>query len=121
RAVAPLTRLLRGEVMDQLALESRAIKAGEDRASQPFHGLARDWRKLLFPTATDDTFADGYAQTVAFALLLARTEGITLAGPGGLHSVGTKLAGEHSLMARALQLLTDYVAEDFKVTIDLMV
>ncbi|MGN7157910.1 type ISP restriction/modification enzyme [Dietzia cercidiphylli] len=121
RAVAPLTRLLRGEVMDQLDLESRAIKAGEDRASQPFHGLARDWRKLLFPTATDDTFADGYAQTVTFALLLARTEGITLAGPGGLHSVGTKLSGEHSLMARALQLLTDYVAEDFKVTIDLMV
>lgn len=121
RAVAPLTRLLRGEVMDQLNLESRAIKAGEDRASQPFHGLARDWRKLLFPTATDDTFADGYAQTVTFALLLARTEGITLAGPGGLHSVGMKLSGEHSLMARALQLLTDYVAEDFKVTIDLMV
>ncbi|MDV3357291.1 type ISP restriction/modification enzyme [Dietzia sp. IN118] len=121
RAVAPLTRLLRGEVMDQLELESRAIKAGEDRASQPFHGLARDWRKLLFPTATDGTFADGYAQTVTFALLLARTEGITLAGPGGLHSVGMKLSGEHSLMARALQLLTDYVAEDFKVTIDLMV
>lgn len=121
RAVAPLTRLLRGEVMDQLNLESRAIKAGEDRASQPFHGLARDWRKLLFPTATDDTFADGYAQTVTFALLLARTEGIILAGPGGLHSVGMKLSGEHSLMARSLQLLTDYVAEDFKVTIDLLV
>ncbi|MDV8003048.1 type ISP restriction/modification enzyme [Rhodococcus sp. IEGM 1408] len=121
RAVAPLTRLLRGEVMDQLATESRAIKAGEDRASQPFHGLARDWRKLLFPTATDDTFADGYAQTVTFALLLARTEGITLAGPGGLHAVGAKLSGEHSLMARSLQLLTDYVADDFKVTIDLMV
>lgn len=121
RAVAPLTRLLRGEVVDQLAAESRAIQAGEDRANQPFHGLARDWRKLLFPTASDDTFADGYAQTVTFALLLARTEGITLAGPGGLHTVGAKLSGEHSLMARALQLLTDYVADDFKVTIDLMV
>ena len=121
RAVAPLTRLLRGEVLDQLAMENRAIKAGADRAEQPFHGLARDWRKLLFPTATDATFADGYAQTVTFAMLLARTEGITLAGPGGLHTVGTKLSGEHSLMARALQLLTDYVAEDFKVIIDLLV
>ena len=121
RAIAPLTRLLRGEVLDQLATEQRKIKAGARREDQPFHGLARDWRHLLFPTADDATFADGYAQTVTFALLLARTEGITLADAGGLHAVGTKLAGQHSLMARALQLLTDYVAADFKVTIDLLV
>lgn len=121
RAIAPLTRLLRGEVLDQLAAEQRKIKAGARREDQPFHGLARDWRHLLFPTADDATFADGYAQTVTFALLLARTEGITLADAGGLHAVGTKLSGQHSLMARALQLLTDYVADDFKVTIDLLV
>ena len=121
RAIAPLTRLLRGEVLDQLEAENRKIKAGARREDQPFHGLARDWRHLLFPTASDETFADGYAQTVTFALLLARTEGITLADAGGLHAVGTKLSGQHSLMARALQLLTDYVAEDFKVTIDLLV
>lgn len=59
RAVAPPTRLLRGEVLDQLDTERRAIKAGEAEASQPFLGLARDWRTLLFPTATDDVFADG--------------------------------------------------------------
>ncbi|RYE40238.1 MAG: hypothetical protein EOP24_41560 [Hyphomicrobiales bacterium] len=121
QAVAPLTRLLRGEVIDQLNIEERAIKAGDDKSSQPFHGLAGDWRKLLFPTASDETFADGYAQTVTFALLLARTEGIDLNSSGGLHNVGAKLARQHSLMARALQLLTDYVAEDFKVTIDLLV
>jgi hypothetical protein len=75
----------------------------------------------LFPTASDDVFADGYAQAVTFALLLARTENIDLEAAGGLHNVGTKLAGQHSLMSRALQLLTDYVAADFKVTLDLLV
>ncbi|WP_432794497.1 type ISP restriction/modification enzyme [Rhodococcus ruber] len=121
RAVAPLTRLLRGEVLDQLAAEKRAVKAGAEESTQPFQGLARDWRRLLFPTASDATFADGYAQAVSFALLLARTENIDLDVAGGLHNVGTKLAGQHSLMARALQLLTDYVADDFKVTLDLLV
>ncbi len=121
RAVAPLCRLLRGEVLDQLAEENRAIAAGADENEQPFHGLAGDWRKLLFPTASDGVFADGYAQAVTFALLLARTENIDLDAAGGLHNVGTKLAGQHSLMSRALQLLTDYVAADFKVTLDLLV
>ncbi|MDM3927427.1 N-6 DNA methylase [Mycobacterium intracellulare] len=121
REVAPLCRLLRGEVLDQLAEETRAIAAGAKEADQPFHGLARDWRALLFPTATDDVFADGYAQAVTFALLLARTENIDLVAAGSLHEVGTKLAGQHSLMSRALQLLTDYVAADFRVTLDLLV
>lgn len=120
RAVAPLTRLLRGEVLDQLDIERRAIKAGEVEEAQPFLGLARDWRALLFPTATDDVFADGYAQTVTFALLLARTENIDLTGVS-LHSVGGRLGHEHSLMGKALQLLTDDVAADFKVTLDLLV
>jgi hypothetical protein len=121
KAVAPLCRLLRGEVLDQLGEEQRAIAAGTPESEQPFHGLARDWRALLFPTASDAVFADGYAQAVTFALLLARTENIDLEGAGGLHNVGAKLAGQHSLMSRALQLLTDYVAADFKVTLDLLV
>jgi Type ISP C-terminal specificity domain/Uncharacterized protein conserved in bacteria (DUF2188)/N-6 DNA Methylase len=120
RAVAPLTRLLRGEVLDQLATERKAIREGEDESSQPFLGLARDWRALLFPTATDDVFADGYAQTVTFALLLARTENIDLTGVS-LHAVGRLLGHDHSLMGKALQLLTDDVASDFKVTLDLLV
>jgi hypothetical protein len=120
RAVAPLTRLLRGEVLDQLEAEHRAVKAGAEASDQPFTGLARDWRALLFPHADDATFADGYAQAVTFALLLARTEGIDLAG-AALHEVGQKLGHEHSLMGKALQLLTDDVARDFKVTLDLLV
>lgn len=120
RAVAPLTRLLRGEVLDQLEAERRAVKAGATGDTQPFLGLARDWRALLFPQADDATFADGYAQAVTFALLLARTEGIALDGVA-LHAVGAALGDEHSLMGKALQLLTDDVAKDFKVTLDLLV
>lgn len=119
RAVAPLTRLLRGEVLDQLAAERKAVRAGADRDLQPFLGLARDWRRMLFPTAGDATFADGYAQTVTFALLLARTRGIAVAGQS-LHSIGEQLRAQHSLMGRALQLLTNDVAADFRVTLDLL-
>ena len=65
-------------------------------------------------------FADGCAQAVTFALLLARTEDIELTG--SLHEIGTQLGGaEHSLMGRALQLLTDNIAADFKVRLNLLV
>lgn len=120
RAIAPMTRLLRGEVLDQLALEKSRVGAGTPEVDQPFLGLARDWRALLFPEADDVTFADGYAQTVAFALLLARSEGIDLPSTA-LHQIGQELGKGHSLMGRALQLLTDDVASDFRVTLDLMV
>jgi type ISP restriction-modification system protein/N-6 DNA methylase len=120
RAVAPLTRLLRGEVIDQLTAERKAIARGADKYAQPFTGLARDWRAMLFPQANDATFADGYAQAVTFALLLARTEGISLVSQP-LHEIGAALGHEHSLMGKALQLLTDDVAADFRVTLDLLV
>lgn len=120
KAIAPLTRLLRSEVLEQLGSERKAIKEGAAEHEQPFLGLAADWRRLLFPTAEDEVFADGYAQTVTFALLLARSDGIELDG-STLHTVGAELGDHHSLMGRALQLLTDNVAKDFKVTLDLLV
>lgn len=120
RAIAPLTRLLRSEVLEQLSAERKAVKAGASEYEQPFLGLAADWRRLLFPAAEDEEFADGYAQTVTFALLLARSDGIELDG-ATLHTVGDELGDHHSLMGRALQLLTDTVAKDFKVTLDLLV
>jgi hypothetical protein len=119
RAVAPLTRLLRGGVLDQLGAEHAAVQGGAREWDQPFTGLATDWRAMLFPTASDEVFSDGYAQAVTFALLLARTEGIDVSG--SLHEVGDNLgAASHSLMGRALQLLTDTVAADFRVSLDLM-
>lgn len=119
RSIAPLTRLLRGEVLDQLAIEARRISEGADVHAQAFHGLAADWRNLLFPDASDETFADGYAQSVTFALLLARSEEIDFDSVS-LHEIGARLGEGHSLMGRALQLLTDDAAADFRVTLDLL-
>ena len=91
--LAPLCRMLRDDVSEALA----------DSAS-PLVLLARDWRQLLFPDATDAQFADSYAQTVTFALLLGRSEG---ADPFTLDSAQTALAAHHGLLSRALQILTD--------------
>lgn len=120
RAVAPLTRLLRGEVADQLVAERRDLAAGASPDTLPFTGLAADWRGLLFPEASETEFADGYAQTVTFALLLARTRDIDLTGQS-LRDVGAELGHSHSLMGRALQLLTEPVTEEFQVSLGLLV
>ncbi|WP_181786006.1 type ISP restriction/modification enzyme [Streptomyces phytophilus] len=117
--IAPLCRLLRAAVREQLAAETRSTAPEDDARARPFTGLKGDWRRLLFPAADDATFADGYAQTVTFALLLARTEGIPLT-TAGLHGVGRRLDAGHALMGKALQLLTDNVNERFSVTLDLL-
>lgn len=91
--LAPLCRMLRDDVSDAL----------KDPDS-PLVQLAKDWRQLLFPDATDEQFADAYAQTVAFALLLGRSDGVD---PLTLASAETALAVQHSLLSRALQVLTD--------------
>lgn len=75
-------------------------------SSQTFSGLATDWRQILFPNLTDVEFADQYSQTITFTLLLARVEGVSCQG----RSVGeiARLRGKkHSLMSRALAVLTD--------------
>lgn len=119
RTVAPITRMLRTKVREQLEIEHANVKKGEPTSKQVFLGLASDWRTLLFPDASDEVFADGYAQTVTFALLLAQTEGIDLEGTS-LHEIGKQLGTEHSLMGKALQLLTQDVTGDFVPTIDLL-
>jgi hypothetical protein len=91
---ARLCRLLREEVTEQLAMGSEALT-----------GLAADWRKLLFPDATDERFADGYAQAVTFGLLMARAKRIELAT--GLQQVASELSQTSSLIGAALRLLTD--------------
>ena len=91
---ARLCRLLRDEVTEQLALHSPALTA-----------LAADWRKLLFPEATDERFADGYAQAVTFGLLMARAKNISLAS--GFETVARELTHTSSLIGAALRLLTD--------------
>jgi len=91
--IAPICRMLRDDVTD-------ALKDGNSSLRR----LAGDWRQLLFPEATDDQFADAFAQTVAFALLLGRAEG---AEPLNLETAEKALAAQHNLLSRALQVLTD--------------
>ena len=66
--------------------------------------MAEDWRRLLFPDATDGEFADGYAQAVTFGLLMARAQGIPL--NAGLDGVSRAL-GRSTVIGGALRVLTD--------------
>ncbi len=95
--LAPLCRMLRDDVAEALK-----------RKDSPLVQLAQDWRQLLFPDAPDERFADAYAQTVLFALLLGRSEG---AEPLTLGSAVNALAAQHNLLSRALEVLTDSQAQ----------
>ena len=95
--LAPLCLMLRNDV-------SEALKDTQS----PIVQLAKDWRQLLFPDASDEQFADAYAQTVTFALLLGRSEG---ADPLTLETAENALSVDHSLLSRALQVLTDPSAQ----------
>jgi hypothetical protein len=64
--LAPFCRLIREEVIDSLQI-----------SSSPMHSLKTEIKALLFPDANDDQFADAYAQTVVFALLLGQMGGRT--------------------------------------------
>ncbi|WP_263165066.1 type ISP restriction/modification enzyme [Streptomyces sp. SCSIO ZS0520] len=122
--VAPLCTLLRDAVHDRLDAE-----AGLPRHRRPFTDLASTLEVDLFPT-TDSrdkraTFADRYAQSVTFALLLASSD---TAGDKNktlidmsLHEVGRRLGAEHSVMGRALQILTDQVEGEFRDSLDMLV
>ncbi len=96
---ARLCRLLRAEVEEQMA-----------RHDPTLVGLANDWRHLLFPDATDDQFADSYAQAVTFGLLLARAQGIGL--DKGIDPAARALAGRQSLIGTAMRVLTDQVIKN---------
>lgn len=109
--VAPLTRLLRDEVADTLARE---------KGHGPFTHLAADWRELLFPGATDAEFADEYAQAVTFALLLARSDGVDF-NSKTIASIAAELGRQHSLMGKALGVLTDETIGALTVTLDTLV
>ena len=89
--IAPLARILRDEV-------EQAIKGKQPDITQ----LADEWRRLLFPEASDTEFADTYAQTVTYALLLAQFEGADSLNP---FSAVPQLQADHALLAAALQLL----------------
>lgn len=109
RVVAELCHLMRDEVKETLELEE------SDRTGPtPFLELRADWGALLFPDVSNDEFADYYAQTVTFALLLAGAEGENLLA--GTASVARSLSRRHGLLGRALDVLTEDVARAAVVT-----
>ena len=113
-SAAKLCRLLRGEVAETLARER--ARAGDERV---FTGLADDWRKLLFPDLSDGEFADAYAQTITFALLLARVDGIAF-DDRPLSEIARQLGKKHSLMGKALSVLTEETVEGRSIVVATM-
>lgn len=91
--LAPFCRLMREEVIDSLKDDS-----------SPMRSLKAEIQALLFPDANDAQFADAYAQTVIFALLLAQMEG---ANALDLANAYDTLEHHHALLSRSLQFLTD--------------
>jgi hypothetical protein len=106
QALAPLARLLREAVRESLEEPNSALAH-----------LADDWRDFFFPDADNAQFADAYAQTLTYALLLARVEGET-----DLHSKAPeRLDRRHSLLAQVLRIVTEPEARsEVDVPVDLL-
>lgn len=89
--LAPLTRFLRSEVENALGESGSAVTL-----------LASEWRQFFFPDADSAKFADAYAQTVTYAMLLARLSGATKLDPA---EAAKTLDKNNGLLARTLELL----------------
>lgn len=89
--LAPITRFLRSEVESALEDDSSAVSL-----------LANEWRQFFFPDADNDKFADAYAQTVTYAMLLARLSGAVTLDPA---EAAKTLDKNNGLLAQSLKLL----------------
>ncbi len=105
--LAPLCRLLRSDVEIAVIKEDSSIEF-----------LYRDWKRLLFPDADINQFADAYAQTLTYALLLARLSGATNITTSQAASC---LDADHSLLAQTLRLLGQNEAyEEMKTSVSIL-
>ena len=107
QTLAPLCRLLREDVL-----------AATGKPNSSLTQLAGEWRAYLFPDANDAQFADAYAQTLTYALLLAR-----LSGEPRLTAESAALALDsgHGLLAQTLRVLAQPAARDeIKTAVDLL-
>ena len=106
--LAPLCRLLREDVL-------RAVGNTESNLK---HLAEEEWRKYLFPDADNARFADAYAQTLTYALLLARLNGQTNLTT---ESAARALDSGHGLLAQTLRVLAQRDArQEIKVAVDLL-
>lgn len=105
--LAPLCRLLRDDVEAAVSLEDSTIRY-----------LYHDWQRLFFPEADYHRFADAYAQTLTYALLLARLSGATDISP---EEAAENLESGHGLLAQTLRLLGQREArQEIATSVDLL-
>jgi hypothetical protein len=105
--LAPLCHYAREDVL-------RAISNDQSNLAQ----LAREWRNYLFPDADNAKFADAYAQTLTYALLLARLNGEARLTT---ESAARALDSGHGLLAQTLRVLAQPGArEEIAVAVDLL-
>jgi hypothetical protein len=105
--LAPLCRLAREDVL-------RAVADERSNLAQ----LAREWRNYLFPDADNAKFADAYAQTLTYALLLARFNGETRLTTD---SAAQALDSGHGLLAQTLRVLAQPAARrEIELAVDLL-
>lgn len=89
--LAPLSRFLRSEVENALGQSGSAVEL-----------LANEWRQFFFPDSDNAKFADAYAQTATYAMLLARLSGAIKLDPA---NAAKTLDKNNGLLARTLELL----------------
>ncbi len=105
--LAPLCRLLREDVQAAASLENSTIQY-----------LYQDWKRLFFADADIARFADAYAQTLTYALLLARLSGAEEIKP---EEAADSLDSGHGLLAQTLRMLGQREARhEMATAIDLL-
>ncbi len=118
--LAPLAALLREEMLLGLSAQEKTYKVEQAKAKKkgeedfvippPLVGLRKDWRDTLAPSTSNEEFADSFAQTVVFSLVVALSEGHKLS----LETFSTmagRLRSQHGLLGNALGLLTEHLDE----------
>lgn len=119
--LAPLAALLREEMLLGLAAQEKTYKAEQAKAKKkgeedsvfppPLVGLRKDWRDTLAPSTSNEEFADSFAQTVVFSLVVALSENLDLS----LETFSTmagRLRSQHGLLGNALGLLTEHLDKE---------
>jgi len=113
--LAPLASLLREDVLVALKEERDRQKRSETSILSPFLGLKEDWQAMLYPRSTDEEFADGFAQTVVFSLVVALSDGQALSRKS-IGDIAQELRGNHTLLGRSLDLLTEHIEHSATAT-----
>lgn len=116
--LAPLAALLREEMLLGLSAQEKTYKAEQAKAKKkgeedsvfppPLVGLRKDWRDTLAPSTSNEEFADSFAQTVVFSLVVALSEKKELSVKM-LSSMADRLRSQHGLLGNALGLLTEHL------------